>query len=492
MGEYHIGREEYTLPEEFPQPGPEFTPVGLRTRRDEAAEKRRKRKRLIYAIAAAALVLTSVGPFRLFSGSGEAAPPAPGTQQIHPGGTQTTPGGKQTTPGGAAPTAKPGSLWPAPPETKAADPELTASFTGKTGDVDWFWLDYNADFLPAEDDETVYDLEVHRFGISCYDKFGAALETTYVSASGIPDIEPAGRGFHFHYDGPANGEFPEGTDLIAIWMQVRDRNTDTIYEVLTETAAPPEAPDYVIPDCEIYVISHFSEFRGRLLFQGLDNADKVLLQYWDPETDSCDAEFDITKAALEDGTYNIEPFSTDFVYELHQAYYEAQNSFPMKLHIKVWIGYEGPEGHTLDVFEADSIEEGTWDVFYNDSTQTGWGEWNPPGCFQVYFKDRPEFSSVLYDEEAIPGGSNVLIVRMRIDGEDVDIDPAQLTMLHDEFDAKVYENGELVDHHYHTSMLAIPRPAGYEEGEGHVANFTIIQYLDAAEKAVAFEQDIEF
>lgn len=492
MSDYDPVRDDHTLPEEFPAPGPEFTPVGLRSKQPSAEEaKRKKKKRIIYAIAAAALVLTSFGPFRLFSGSGDAATNAPGTTQTEPSGQTGQPAqpGGQTQPGSSS---GPGKLWPVELPGTPTAPELTASFTAEQGGMDWFWLEYDADFTPAEDDETPYDPEVYRFGTYCYDKHGTFLDVIYISASGIPDIESAGRGFHLNYGGPANGEFPEGTETIAIWLQLRDKDSGEIYEIITEAAKPPEAPVYHIPDCEIYVLSHFSEFRGRLIFHDMDDADKVILQYWDPETDSCDAEFDITKTVLKDGAYNIAPFSTDFVYELHQEYYDEHNSFPMKLHIKVWIGYEGPDGHALDVFEADSIREGGWDIFYTPSDQVSRGDWDPPGCFQVYFKDREEYSSILYDEEALPGSSNVLIVRMQIDGEDVDLDPAQLELLHDEFDASVYEDGEMVDRHYHIAMLAIPRPAGYEEGAGHVANFTVIQYLDTAEKAVAFEQDIEF
>ena len=478
MKEFDPPRDAERMPEEFPAPGPEFTPVGQRAPRPDAqAARRRRKKRLIYAILAAALVMTSLGPFRLFSGSGDAAPrqPAPG--------------------GPAAPTASatPAPLWPFSPGGQApAPPELTASFTAEPGGEGWFWLDYTAEFLPAEDDDTPYAPEVYRFGTYCYDKTGAFLEGVYVSASGIPDMETAGRGWRFRYSGPANGEFPEGTETIAVWLQLRDTNSGEIYEVITEAAVPPETPVIVTPDVEIYVTSFYSEFRGKLIFHDMDTAESVTLQYWDPETHSCDAEFNITQEALEDGVYNIEPFSTDFVYEKHQEYYEERNSFPMKLGIKVLVSYAVPEGLAVAEFEADSMNEVGWDADYIPSDFETWTDWLCPGCFQVQVKDCPEPYAILYDEVAVPGAANTVIVRMKIDGEAVEVDPDALTMLHTEYDASTYENGEWIDHHFHTSLLVLPVPEGYAEGEGHVANFTIIQYLTGIGKPVAFEQNVEF
>ena len=371
MAEFDPVRDDYTLPEEFPAPGPEFTPVGMRTQGPAGEEaKRKKRKRLIYGIAAAALVLALLGPFRLFSGSGDAAPSAPGTAQAGqsgPGMPQPgAPGGVQTPQPSAAPTAAP-------------------------------------------------------------------------------------------------------------------------------DATPSAAPVYHVPDCEIFITSFYSEFRGKLLFHEMDDAEAVTLQYWDPETESCDAEYDITKEALEDGEYNIGAFYSDFIYEKHQEYYDEQNAFPMKLRVTVLVDYTGPDGHALAEFSADSMEASGWIAEYIPADVETWTEWLCPGCFQVQVKDCPVAYQIIYGRD-MPESENYLFVTMEIDGEPIRIDPATLTTLHDEYDAYLYVPGEeeLVSKHFHTTLLVIPMPEGYAEGEGHTATFTVRQYLAEPETAVAFVQDVEF
>ncbi len=71
-------------PEEFSAP-PEFTSPGLSAAAQKTKKKKQRsfQKRLIYMILSASLVLTAVGPFRLFSGKGDAADALlPGAQAV--------------------------------------------------------------------------------------------------------------------------------------------------------------------------------------------------------------------------------------------------------------------------------------------------------------------------------------------------------------------------------------------------------------------------
>ena len=361
MAEFHDHAEEYSLPEEFQTPAPEFPPVGAPAapNGDEKAKRRRK-QRIIYAIAAAALVLVAVGPFRLFSGSGSAAEPVviPATAQ--------------------------------PDATPAAVPDATVA--------------------PAE---------------------------------------------------------------------------------VTATPAPTPAATFVKPDCEVYLTSFYSEFRGVIVFRDMDDAKTVTLEYWDPETDSLEMTEDITDGALSGEDYNIAPFSTDFVYEHHRDYYEEKNSFPMTLEARVLVEYDTAAGTETATFSALSSKEVGWHVEYIPTdTDRSWG-WVNPGCFQVQSKDSRVEYEIIYGAD-MPESENYIFVTMEIDGEPVRLDPSTFTRVHDDYDVTFYENGEMIPDHFHTTMLVIPMPEGYAEGEGHVATFTVRQYLTGAEKAVAFKQEVEF
>lgn len=373
MDDFTMPRDEQPRPAEFPAPGPEYTPVGLRAPAAPARDAgRKKKKRLIYAIAAAALVLASLGPFRLFSGGGSAAPGGPDAPR--PAAPAETPAGTPAQGTPAPQTAAPTQAPAAPTETPSARPDET-----------------------------------------------------------------------------------------------------------------------VVPACDIYLTSLYSEVRAKLEFRDMDDAETVTLELWDPETGAQCATWDITEPALEDGAYSPPPFTTDLIYEAQADYYSAQNEFPMRCTLKAVIAYRDGDAPQSVEFSADSVEAIFWDVTYVPLSAERWSNWVTPGCFQLKVMDSPAEAQIVYGT-GTPESDVDFFVTMYIDGKPVRVDPATRYTLHDEFDAKVYVPGEedLVDKHIHNTLLVIPMPEGFAEGEEHVATFTVRQYLPAYDTVVEFTQDVEF
>lgn len=479
-----------SVPEEFPAPAPEFTPVGLRSQRAAESARRRKRKyrRAVYGLFAAALVLTSVGPFRLFRSEGNAASEGQagttaGQQQADSPQSGTQSGGKQSV--GLFGSKTGGDAEP-------VEPSFTATVTGALEEGSpWLQIDYRAEFRPAEGDPADYDFEIERFGMHLYDAGGEQCGGTYITASGIPDVAGEHGAYVFTYAGPAVGDFTEDTAKFTVFMVVTDRSSGRQYEVETGQTAVPEALA-LVPECDLYVTAFYSEFRGKAIFRNTETVTHVDLEIWDPETDSLERTLDITEAALEDGAYDLAEFTSDFIYDNHAEYYDEQGSFPMRILVKVIVQYASnyvPDGEIT--FSAESMNEVGWHAEYIPLDAVAYSDWMNPGCFQVQVKDCPVAYEIDYCKGE-PESPNYVFVQMQVDGESVRIDPTKLVTKHAEYDASTFENGEWIDHHFHTTLLVIPMPEGCAEGGGHTATITVTQYLTSAKAAVPFKVEIEF
>ena len=290
------------------------------------------------------------------------------------------------------------------------------------------------------------------------------------------------------------GVDPVEPGLAIAEVQVSDVDVHTLVggeeDHHVEVGSPDET---VVPACDIYLTSLYSEMRAKLEFRDMDDAETVTLELWDPETGARCATWDITEPALKDGAYSPPPFTTDLLYEAQADYYSAQNEFPMRCTLKAVIAYRDGDDTQSVEFSADSVEAIFWDVSYVPLSAERWSNWVTPGCFQLKVMDSPAEAQIVYGK-GTPESDVDFFVTMNIDGQPVRVDPATRYTLHDEFDAKVYVPGEeeLVDKHIHNTLLVIPMPEGFAEGEEHVATFTVRQYLPAYDAVVEFTQDVEF
>ena len=249
-----------------------------------------------------------------------------------------------------------------------------------------------------------------------------------------------------------------------------------------ESSAVPAV--YVEPDADVYLIAFYSEQFGSVEFRNMDNVTHVELQFYDTLTDSLDETRDITEEALT-GVYEIEEFTTDFIYEKHLEEYTAAFSFPMEVRMDVVMTYDTADGEQTKVISTVSADESdhTWYLKYIPEFE----EWEGAGTFMFEFMiPASEEVNIVYDpdyppENIVPG---TFVVTGELNREPLDI---QSLSTMNSLEALSYDaDGNetpitIVD-------LMVSKPAGVTETSGQYIHFTVTWYVESYGKPITIHK----
>ncbi|MBQ4384104.1 MAG: hypothetical protein II795_06455 [Firmicutes bacterium] len=250
----------------------------------------------------------------------------------------------------------------------------------------------------------------------------------------------------------------------------------------TESSETPAV--YVEPDADVYLIAFYSEQFGSVEFRNMDNVTHVELQFYDTLTDSLDETRDITEEALT-GVYEIEEFTTDFIYEKHLEEYTAAFSFPMEVRMDVVMTYDTADGEQTKVISTVSADESdhTWYLKYIPEFE----EWEGAGTFMFEFMiPASEEVNIVYDpdyppENIVPG---TFVVTGELNREPLDI---QSLSTMNSLEALSYDaDGNetpitIVD-------LMVSKPAGVTETSGQYIHFTVTWYVESYGKPITIHK----
>lgn len=259
-------------------------------------------------------------------------------------------------------------------------------------------------------------------------------------------------------------------------------------ESSTESSSGTESSEtlavYVEPDADVYLIAFYSEQFGSVEFRNMDNVTHVELQFYDTLTDSLDETRDITEEALT-GVYEIEEFTTDFIYEKHMEEYTAAFSFPMEVRMDVVMTYNTADGELTKVVSTVSADESdhTWYLKYIPEFE----EWEGAGTFMFEFMiPAEEEVKIVYDadypaEDIVPG---TFVVTGELNREPLDI---QSLSTMNSLEALSYDaDGNetpitIVD-------LMVSKPAGVTETSGQYIHFTVTWYVESYGKPITIHK----
>ncbi|MBQ4258589.1 MAG: hypothetical protein II713_06315 [Clostridia bacterium] len=384
------------------------------------------------------------------------------------------------------------------------EPDTGAVFTP---DYSAGTIDYHAWLLPQKSDKNEYDFEILNFLIALYNETGEYAGDQLVASSANPeyaeDLAPkvfppdtfsgseTSSGWNFTYQGPANLHFYEEAKTYSVVLCVRDKATGLTYQIESERVDIPQE-SHVEPSAKIFLTSFYSEFRCAVQFFDLDDVTRVTLEFWNPDTDTLEKEMDLTKEALMFGEFNVDPFTTDFVYENHPDYYEENGGFPFDLIAKVRMEYNWDYGQTRTVeYSVNNVEEIGWEASRTPEDISPAEGWIFPGDFQIQtsYADTP--TRIVYnDPEAV--GPGVMSVSIRIDGEEISYAPDEIFQNQEEFDYSTLEGDDWVDKHGYNNLLMLPLPEKYKDGGAHVVVFRVTQYISAYGENATFEDHQQF
>ena len=370
-------------------------------------------------------------------------------------------------------------------------------------------IDYRAWFTPQEGDGTEYDFEIWNFEFLCYDEAGEYCGGGLIhSTSADPEsvdpesflpriVAPEGEsasGWSFVYHGPANLEglrYNPDAKTYAVGLTLHDKTTGLIHTIVSNREELPEE-SHQEPKVKLFLTSYYSEFRCALEFEDTADVTKVTLEFWNPDTDTLEQTMDLTKEALMFGYYNVDPFTTDFVYENHQEYYDERGTFPFDLIATVRLEYNWDFGTTREYeYSVSSVDATGWEAGWTPESAPASEGWVFPGEFQVTasYNDAP--CEILYNQpEKVQDG--VMSVVIRIDGEEISYAPGEVFTNQSDFDYETYENDEWVQKHGYSNLLMMPLPGKYKDGEAHVVVFRVTQYIPAYGEIATFEQNEMF
>ena len=240
------------------------------------------------------------------------------------------------------------------------------------------------------------------------------------------------------------------------------------------------------PECEILLISFYSEMQGVIYFDHMADVIKVELQIYDTLTGSLEETRDITSSAKE-GEYVIAEFTTDEIYERHQEAYAAVMSFPMEVRMDVIMTYNTDHGEETKVVSAVSADERAhmWYVKYVPESD----EWENAGKILIEIMDIGEDDAVVtYDPDYADDDMKVGTYRITAEynGEfyDLTANGRLSTYNTTSYDSDGNENPMVI------TDIAIEKPAGVKEDDGQVIHFTISWYVEAFGKVVTLHKDV--
>ncbi len=260
----------------------------------------------------------------------------------------------------------------------------------------------------------------------------------------------------------------------------------------TPTPSPTPSPTptpvpivYEEPACEIVAFNFSSEMHADMTFSSMADATKVTLEVFDPNTDYRDSVTDITKEAVEELEYRMEPFYTDGIYEANAAYYESSDvGFPMTVEIRVTVEYETADGPAEKVFSALTAAEPTgYFVKYVSDAE---GSYDPvyAGTVAVIAEVTPQFpeTEILAGEPEKVTGPGIISVTGVFDGQP--IDASDFTIWYDEYDA-TFSGGEKA--HLRIGNIMWKRPSSVTEQDGKEVTLYITHYLMSRKTAYTSE-----
>ena len=256
----------------------------------------------------------------------------------------------------------------------------------------------------------------------------------------------------------------------------------------TESSANAESSTvpaiYVEPEADVYLIAFYSEQFGSVEFSNMDNVTHVELQFYDTLTDSLDQTRDITEEALT-GVYEIEEFTTDFIYERHSAEYNAAFAFPMEVRMDVVMTYDTADGEQTKVVSTVSADERDhiWSLKYIPEAE----EWEAAGTFVLDLMiPASDELNIVYDpdypaEDIRPG---TFVITGELNREPLDIQSLSTITSQSavSYDTEGNETPVTI------ADLMISKPAGVTETSGQYIHFTVTWYVETYGKPITIHK----
>lgn len=246
--------------------------------------------------------------------------------------------------------------------------------------------------------------------------------------------------------------------------------TEPTSEITSDPAAATTTTEtFEVPDCDMTVFACYSEMMGSLKFHNTKNVTKITLEVWDVLTNTLEETRDITNDLSEDGVYSIEPFTTDEIYQRHQAEYDAIMEFPMKVEFKVIIDYNTADGADQKTYShVTAMDRNVWYAkFIHDSEKTYFSE-----PIDILFStDSLDGEPVVLFDQPDKAGPNVFSVSLMIDGKLVDISGSKI---HN----SMYDPGvDDVPKHYYSEVYIL-LPDGFDPSAEHDIKLYVYHYLE--------------
>lgn len=360
---------------------------------------------------------------------------------------------------------------------------------------DSFTVSYHAKMTPQTSDKTAYDLETTAFYFSWYDE-----NEEYMGGNGsvwnendesvLPQPVFENSSYNISYEGPSSlSEAGDTVGYFSVVLELKDRNTGLPVTIETGLQPVPKpVEDDTIPYCDIIAYAFSSEMHADLVFSDMHKAYKVTLEVWDPRLETLESSEDITREALEESTYHVEPFFTDVIFHAHEDYYNYEN-YPESVRFTVVINYTD-EGFDRTVsYSAETTEEnGVFIKYLPDSEST----WDPENAGSLYFSIEPSvgipYNEVYFNQPEKVTGPGIVSITVTIDGKKI---PASDFMIDNyEMTNVTFEDGRTADITY--TEVRLKRPAGINEGEGKKAVVSITHYLTGRDMVWTTEKEMEF
>lgn len=271
-------------------------------------------------------------------------------------------------------------------------------------------------------------------------------------------------------DGGTPGASDDGSTSASDGGAFASEGTEPGSESTSDPAvATSTAETFEIPDCDMTVFACYSEMMGTLKFTGTKNITKVTLEVWDVLTNTKEESRDITNDIAADGSYSIQPFTTDEIYKRHQAEYDAIMQFPMQVEFKVIVDYK----------TADGVDQKSWshvtlmdkNVFYakfiHEEDRTYFS-----GPIDILFStDSTEGESTILFDQPEKAGPNVFSISLTVDGKRIDLSGSKISR--SEYDPGV--DGS--DKHYYADVYLV-LPEDFDATAEHEIKLYVSHYLE--------------
>jgi hypothetical protein len=248
----------------------------------------------------------------------------------------------------------------------------------------------------------------------------------------------------------------------------------------------------VTPTLQAQYIGFSSTKLGRLVLRDTQNVTGVSVEIWEPILDFRAAAYELTQEEIEAGVFEIPPTETGELYFAHREEYDAANTWPENLELRVTVRYDSPEGEkTLSYRQLDQPEQG-WGIRYwpEDEEKT---DWSYPGYFRFStYESMIPISLVIDDPKAVVTRRNkmVISVSLSIDGRAIRPEECELVEEKEEDPlADYYPEGAEIPTYYY-ARLYLKRPTwAPESGTIHV---TVVQKLSGDGSIWTTEQDYDY